>query len=156
MTDIALSNLWFNYVPHAPRQTTRYGLLYDLFIQAWSRDTASPACQDGWEKKHPSTGQCAVTALVIQDMCGGDIVRMDLGPLGSHYLNRMPNGEGYTDYDLTWSQFPSETRRVVAAPADRAAMLESARATLYRTPDRYELLKGRVRDIMTAAIERGA
>ncbi|MEY4745217.1 MAG: hypothetical protein RL272_1162 [Candidatus Parcubacteria bacterium] len=156
MPDIALSNLWFEYARRAGRNQTKYGTLYALLRQAWGRDTASPSCQEGWESKHPSTGQCAVTALVVQDMCGGDIVRMDLGPLGSHYLNRLPNGEGSTDYDLTWVQFPSGTLRTAAALADRAVMLESARAATYRTRDRYELLKERVRDVMTESLRNGS
>ncbi len=148
MSDTTLSTLWLEYARRAGRNQTKYATLFALLRKAWSKDTASPSCQDGWEAKHPSTGQCAVTALVVQDMCGGDVVRMDLGTLGSHYLNRLPNGEGFTDYDLTWVQFPSGTLRTQAAQADRTVMLESARAATYRTRDRYELLKGRVRAVM--------
>ncbi len=148
MSDTTLSTLWLEYARRAGRNQTKYATLFALLRKAWGKDTASPSCQDGWEAKHPSTGQCAVTALVVQDMCGGDIVRMDLGTLGSHYLNRLPNGEGFTDYDLTWVQFPSGTLRTQAAQADRTVMLESARAATYRTRDRYELLKGRVRAVM--------
>lgn len=84
---------------------------------AWQRETS--ADPDGWDEDNPAYGQCAVTALVVQDMMGGDIVWRDAvvdkpGDLEdyfeedehvSHYFNQI---DGET-VDLTQQQFPEAT-----------------------------------------------
>lgn len=68
---------------------------------AWSRDTSiSP---EAWSTERPWVGQCAVTALVIQDRCGGDLLRAEVAGV-SHYWNRLPDG---SEVDLTRMQFDS-------------------------------------------------
>ncbi len=53
-----------------------------------------------WTPDRPSLGQCAVTAMIVQDHVGGDILRtVNEGVL--HYWNRV---EG-VDVDLTRDQF---------------------------------------------------
>ena len=53
--------------------------------------------------KNKSKGQCYITALVVQDFFGGQIVRWK-GPdgLGSHYWNILPDGK---QVDLTSDQY---------------------------------------------------
>ena len=46
-------------------------------------------------------GQCAITALVVQDFFGGDLLRGRIVG-GTHYWNRLPNGQ---EVDLTAEQF---------------------------------------------------
>ena len=41
--------------------------------KSWCRATAHPSYQKDWTEDNPSYGQCCVTALVIQDLYGGDI-----------------------------------------------------------------------------------
>lgn len=65
----------------------------------WSR--ASSADPAGWNASNPAWGQCAVTALVIQDVLGGDLLRVVVGDQ-THYFNRLPGGEVI---DLTREQF---------------------------------------------------
>src|SRR5579862_5338091 len=43
---------------------------------AWSAETS---VDGNWDLEHPSVGQCAVTALVIQDLFGGDLLRSEIG-----------------------------------------------------------------------------
>ena len=54
----------------------------------------------------PARGQCGATALVVQDLLGGDLVvgEVFVGSerLGVHYWNRLENGE---ILDLTRAQF---------------------------------------------------
>lgn len=74
----------------------------------WSmRTSADP---DGWCQRGPAWGQCAVSALYVQDKLGGDIVRITYqtpsGAKGSHYLNVLTDG---TKLDLTDQQFPAHT-----------------------------------------------
>lgn len=68
---------------------------------AWTAGTSfSP---DRWLPETPSIGQCAVTALIVQDVFGGEILR-GASSEGSHYWNRLPSG---LEVDLTADQFSS-------------------------------------------------
>jgi oligoendopeptidase F len=64
-------------------------------FSAWSIETSSK-----WTADNPARGQCGVTALVVQDRLGGEILKTKVSE-GWHFYNRM-NGQRY---DLTASQF---------------------------------------------------
>jgi hypothetical protein len=68
--------------------------------EAWSRETS--ADPTSWTHKNPALGQCAVTALVVQDYLGGTLRRGQVGSI-SHYWNVLPSRE---EIDLTRHQFP--------------------------------------------------
>lgn len=36
--------------------------------KSWSRETCYPEDQDRWSETNPAIGQCAVTALLVQDI----------------------------------------------------------------------------------------
>ena len=99
---------------------------------AWAADTSS---DPSWSEDNPPLGQCAVTALVVQDRLGGDLLRV-VNEGESHYYNRLPDG---TEFDLTRAQFstwdptPAEVR-------DRAYVL-----SFPATVARYERLVERIR-----------
>lgn len=107
---------------------------------SWCKDTTSPTCSETWPEKNPALGQCAVTALVVQDLVGGELMRAVVGEYGSHYYNRLPSGQ---EVDLTREQFPVGTFIPPGKPADRQTVLTSDRAVAARTKERYELLKRR-------------
>lgn len=66
---------------------------------AWCAETAFDEAT--WSSDRPERGQCAVTALVVQDAVGGEIVRaMVHGE--SHYWNVLADGR---EIDLTRDQF---------------------------------------------------
>lgn len=74
---------------------------------SWSKNSSySPG---DWTKDNPALGQCAVTALIIQDLIGGEIVWAKVlipnGEKSSHYFNLI-NG---TETDITRRQFPHGT-----------------------------------------------
>ena len=54
---------------------------------SWTARTASPLV--AWTPHNPSSGQCAVSALVLQDYCGGEICRCVVAGT-PHYFNRHP------------------------------------------------------------------
>ena len=54
--------------------------------KAWCRETAHPSYQSKWSEDNPSVGQCCVTALVVQDLYGGDIYSCKVGK-NSHFVN---------------------------------------------------------------------
>jgi hypothetical protein len=62
---------------------------------SWSADTSY--WPDTWTPERPSIGQCAVTALIVQDQLGGDIIVAEVAD-DFHFWNRLPDG---TEVDLT-------------------------------------------------------
>ena len=66
--------------------------------KSWSSDSSSK-----WSKDNPAKGQCGVTALVVNDILGGEIKKTKL-PEGWHFYNFI-NGKRY---DLTVSQFKED------------------------------------------------
>jgi 8-oxo-dGTP pyrophosphatase MutT (NUDIX family) len=78
---------------------------------AWGPDTCDPVDLADWRPGNPSRGQCGVTALVVHDLLGGELVLGEVFEGGErrgwHYWNRLPDG---TEVDLTGEQFgPGET-----------------------------------------------
>ncbi|UQR66696.1 hypothetical protein LRP30_16200 [Bradyrhizobium sp. C-145] len=77
--------------------------------KAWSLSTASQ-----WTADNPAAGQCNVTALLIHDLFGGDLLKTPL-PQGDHFYNRI---EGRR-YDFTACQF-DQPIAYMDLPANRA------------------------------------
>lgn len=82
---------------------------------AWAAETAVDP--DAWTSERPSTGQCAVTALIVNALFDGKILRFDLGVHGTHYGNLIElDGEiEYVDltddqFDFSWKHNSSEER----------------------------------------------
>jgi hypothetical protein len=77
---------------------------------AWALDTCDPVDADDWSDANPSRGQCGSTALVINDLLGGElliaeVLRGDGSRQGVHYWNLLPDG---TAVDLTREQFADD------------------------------------------------
>jgi hypothetical protein len=76
-------------------------LLESYLRRSWSALTSS---DEKWTEENPALGQCAVTALVVQDYLGGEIINIKaITPNGevSHYYNII-NGK---IVDITIDQF---------------------------------------------------
>ena len=97
--------------------------------QAWSRETS--ADPKGWSPQNPAWGQCAVTALVIQDYFGGTLLRGEVGQI-SHYWNVLPSGK---ELDLTRSQFGVDASVACVEPRTRDYVTSYA-----ETETRYQRL----------------
>lgn len=98
--------------------------------QVWSAETSSSPEQ--WSPSNPAWGQCAVTALIIQDNFGGELLRCQINGI-SHYWNRLPDG---TEVDFTKEQFPTIEDQTEAIIRSREYALGNP-----NTVCRYELLK---------------
>src|SRR5258708_53300 len=72
-----------------------------VFQECWSRDTSYDP--EKWTPENPTHGQCAITALIIQDLLGGDLLRAKVND-ADHYWNRLPDSR---ELDLTRDQFGS-------------------------------------------------
>ena len=109
--------------------------LPDLVValrRAWAADTSTSSA---WCPENAALGQCAVTALIVQDLLGGDLIRSKVAQDVSHYWNRLPDGN---ELDLTRSQFDSF--RLVAPIEVRT------REYVLSFPDtqrRYDILRAR-------------
>lgn len=107
--------------------------------RAWGADTCYPDSSDSWTPDNPARDQCGMTALVVQDVLGGDLVlgqvQVDGVWVSHHYWNRLADG---TEVDLTAEQFtPDEVvvdGQVVVRPPDAPR----------RHREQYELLRDRV------------
>ena len=106
---------------------------------AWGEDTCDPVDLP-WSTDNPAKGQCGVTALVINDLLGGDLMSAkvffpDGTQQGWHTWNVFADG---FEVDLTLEQFRAgevvqPPERIVRAPGPPT-----------RTPERYEALRARV------------
>lgn len=109
---------------------------------SWSADTSASV---GWTETNRAKGQCAVTACVVQDYLGGDIL---------HTVASLPNGETVSHYfnvvdgrivDLTQRQFPPETHFSASAPKTKGFTTTREYCLSYdSTRRRYEALSTRV------------
>ena len=113
--------------------------LRPLFRAAWGPDTCYPDSSQDWQPDNPSRDQCGMTALVVQDLLGGELilgeVHVDGHKVGNHYWNRIPDG---TEIDLTADQFlPGE---VIVNGHDVVRPPDAPR----RHREQYELLRDRV------------
>jgi hypothetical protein len=73
---------------------------------SWSADTCDPVDLP-WSPEHPARGQCGVTALVVHDLLGGELLMAEVrhadgSRQGVHYWNRLHGG---AELDLTREQF---------------------------------------------------
>ena len=73
---------------------------------SWGADTCDPDGKTKWQPENPALGQCGTTALVIQDLIGGDLILGEVHREGekvdNHYWIRFGSG---IDLDLTREQF---------------------------------------------------
>jgi hypothetical protein len=95
-----------------------------LIRSSWSEKTCDPVDLPEWSPENSARGQCAVTALVVQDLLGGELLlgevhNADGSRQGVHYWNRFAGG---VEVDLTREQFTRseviQVPTVVARPPD--------------------------------------
>ncbi|GAA3483552.1 MULTISPECIES: YunG family protein [Streptomyces] len=106
----------------------------------WGADTSTPDHRPHWTPDNPARDQCGVTALVLNDLLGGELIRGEVRVDGErtdfHWWNRLGMG---VEIDLTREQFGPEEivtgGTVIPRPAE-----------IVRLREEYELLRGRVLD----------
>jgi len=107
--------------------------------ESWSQDTAGSRYAATWSTTNPALGQCTVSALLIQDFFGGELVRMtviDEGVEHHHTMNRLPGG---ILLDATAGGLGPLAMYAPRLPETREETLD-----YQSTRDRYLLLKERV------------
>lgn len=101
--------------------------LFDRLRRSWSVETGRP-----WRPDNPAAGQCGVTALVVQDVLGGTILKTDVNGAW-HFYNQVDGRR----VDLTMSQFTSPIF-YDDIPSSRAEAQSDC------SPEQYALLRSRV------------
>ncbi|WP_031084146.1 YunG family protein [Streptomyces sp. NRRL WC-3549] len=105
---------------------------------SWDADTTTPEYRSRWNPGNPARDQCGVTALVLHDLLGGELVRGEVRVGGRrvdyHWWNRLGMG---VEIDLTREQFAAHEKVVGGVVIERPAEIVRLRAE-------YELLRARV------------
>lgn len=121
--------------------------LEKILKQCWSRETSTSP--EGWTPENPAWGQCAVTALVVQDLFGGELMRASLEKvpgfefMRSHYWNKLPNGRRL---DLSKTQFPTYAYRDIPRGEARARKYPLSHEP---TRKRYAILRLAIQNMLT-------
>lgn len=126
---------------HAARVTPWNLLDLDEALRAsWAADTCSPddLARVGWQPANPAWGHCDITALVVNDIFGGDLMVGEVWSAGEHHgfhwWNRLPSG---SEIDLTREQF--QLGQTVTEPR-----VVKRPQRLLRRNEEYQLLRERL------------
>jgi hypothetical protein len=98
--------------------------LYHVVKRAWTEET----CCSGWSADNPCRNQCSVTALAVQRLLGGDIVKTRTKG-GTHFYNSIDG----VYWDLAADQFSEPI------PYENLAS-DTAEALGDTTPDKLRIL----------------
>ena len=110
--------------------------LYDDLSHLWAADTCAPRMRDRWSPENPTLGQCSITAFLVQDLLGGQVLGVPLEDGNFHCYNVV---DGVV-FDLTSEQFGD---RVLSYVGNRSQRREVHFAKEEKRL-RYELLKSRL------------
>lgn len=119
--------------------------LEKVLQKSWSIETSY--CPNEWNESNSSFGQCAVSALIVDDYFGGEIIWAEAslpdGQKISHYFNCIDGKE----VDLTRHQFSHGTTISSGAKKNKGfATMREFMLSNENTKKRYELLKEIVRN----------
>jgi hypothetical protein len=127
-------------------KTFTFEELEEAIASSWSADTSA---NKNWRESNPALGQCAVTACVLQDFIGGEIVNSKVikpdGSIESHYYNLLTEHDDVAKIDLTESQFTAGS--IIPDGQAKTGDFDTTREYVLANPNtqaRYELLKRKV------------
>ncbi|MGK5732638.1 YunG family protein [Streptomyces sp. URMC 124] len=112
---------------------------------SWGADTCTPEYRSRWTPGNPARDQCGVTAMVLNDLLGGELIRGEVRVDGVqtdfHWWNRLGGG---VEIDLTREQFSPEEIVTGGVVIPRPPEIKRLR-------EEYELLRDRVLQKLTGA-----
>ena len=113
----------------------KYQVFKAALNESWGRDTAYRKDAEKWTKENPALGQCAITALLFNELFGGQIYSgvSDTGIV--HFWNRKYG----IKYDFTKQQFPKNLHFKNIKRWNRDELLATGNVA-----ERYQLLRNRV------------
>lgn|GEM_PF-611141 len=107
--------------------------LYRAISRVWSGDTSSPT--NAWSPSNPAQNHCSITSLIVHDHFGGEILTTRTAG-GTHFYNLIAGQR----WDLTVGQFAEPVPYDDTRSSREAALADTS-------PQKYETLKARLRDI---------
>ncbi len=113
--------------------------LTKVIQKAWGKDTCYPPSAKDWTQENPAFGQCAITALIVQDYYSGNLLYCEHN---HHYWNELPNNK---EVDLSESQFKHGVIVCKDEVRSREYVLNSKAGKEANTPVRYRILKQRIK-----------
>ncbi len=115
--------------------------LKEALRKSWSKETSSDP--NNWTPENPAWGQCAVTACIVQDYFGGNLIRATVNERGcsTHYWNQLPD---VTEIDLTQDQFSENFNAFIKRHCLQELKTREYVLSYPSTAKRYEILKQRV------------
>ncbi|MFF7947707.1 YunG family protein [Streptomyces griseorubiginosus] len=118
---------------------------------SWSAETCTPEFRSRWSPDNPARDQCGVTAMVLNDLLGGELIRGEVHVNGErvdyHWWNRLGMG---LEIDLTREQFGPEETVTGGVVIPRPPVTEWRRLR-----EEYELLRSGVRAGSVGALTAG-
>ena len=125
--------------------------LEDAIRHSWARDTCDPTDVEVWSTTNPARGQCPVTALVVHDLLGGQLLEAEVQqadgtPQGFHYWNRL----AAVEVDLTREQF--DAGEVVGEPH----LIDRLPEFPWLAHEQYLVFRDRVFALLDLAVPEGA
>ncbi|MEU3372925.1 hypothetical protein ABZ734_20980 [Streptomyces sp. NPDC006660] len=107
---------------------------------SWCAETCTPEFRSRWTEDNPARDQCGVTAMVVHDLLGGELIRGEVHVDGErvdfHWWNRLGGG---IEVDLTREQFGPEETVTGGVVVPRPPVTEWRRLR-----EEYALLRDRV------------
>ncbi len=91
--------------------------LFNYLLQSFEKKTAYPSCQNDPQynlDNDPTFGQCAITAMIVNDLFGGTIHRIRVNGGGTHYFNKICGhyidltSDQFTLYDIPLKYEPND------------------------------------------------
>lgn len=112
--------------------------LFMILVKCYRREMAHPSCQDDWTESDPTLGQSQITAMLVNELFGGEIYETDIDGR-AHYFNKIDGR--YVDlardhYDELFAAVPYENGKTTE---EKALVSEEV-------ADRYEMLKKKIAD----------
>jgi hypothetical protein len=124
------------------QQATTLTAIEEAVRSSWCRLTSDDP--EDWTAENPARGQCGVTALVLRDYLGGELLVAEVIPADGvqpterHCWNRLSSG---AEIDLTREQF--KKGETLGPPTVRGPLAKT------RGHERYELLAKRTLQHLT-------
>lgn len=113
--------------------------LFEKLLLCYGEDTTYPGSKTDYEYDNdPTYGQCAITAMIVNDLFGGTIHKIKVDSGGTHYFNKI---EGHY-IDLTNDQFDLYNIPIFYEPNEE--IKRERLGTSSNTQKRYEILKERL------------
>ncbi len=127
-----MKNLYTQSKLLSPEQ---FKAIEEAFQLSWSKETSFPNTQEDWSEENKAYGQCAVTALIVHDLFGGEFAN---DKVHNHIWNILPDG---TEQDFSREQMKEEVSLSTTRVLKRENVLDDEGAKRVGTPERYQVLK---------------